>query len=104
LVLLILENLTQNAVEASEQGGRVTVRAGETGGVTSFEVSDDARGLPEAVKTSLFQPGNTSKEQGSGLGLAISGQLAGSMGAELTLAKSDENGTTFRLALAKRSA
>ena len=35
---------------------------------------------------------------------AISGQLAGSMGAELTLAKSDENGTTFRLALAKRSA
>jgi signal transduction histidine kinase len=104
LVLLILENLTQNAVEACEPGGRVTVRVGETGGVTSFEVSDDARGLPEAVKTSLFQPGNTSKEQGSGLGLAISGQLAGSMGAELTLAKSDENGTTFRLALAKRSA
>ena len=104
LVLLILENLTQNAVEACEPGARVTVRVGETSGVTSFEVSDDARGLPEAVKTSLFQPGNTSKKQGSGLGLAISGQLAGSMGAELTLAKSDENGTTFRLALAKRSA
>ena len=104
LVLLILENLTQNAVEACEPGARVTVRVGEAGGVTSFEVSDDARGLPEAVKMSLFQPGNTSKEQGSGLGLAISGQLAGSMGAELTLAKSDENGTTFRLALAKRSA
>ncbi|MFL3666453.1 MAG: sensor histidine kinase [Verrucomicrobiota bacterium] len=103
LVLLILENLTQNGVEACEPGGRVTIRGGETSGVTSFEVSDDARGLPEAVKTSLFQPGNTSKEQGSGLGLAISGQLAGAMGAELTLAKSDEKGTTFRLALAKRS-
>ena len=101
LVLLILENLTQNGVEACEPNGRVTIRGGETSGVTSGEVSDDARGLPEAVKTSLFQPGNTSKEQGSGLGLAISGQLAASMGAELRLAKSDGNGTTFRLALAK---
>ena len=67
-------------------------------------MGDTGGGLPEAVKGSLFQPGNTSKEQGSGLGLAISGQLAGAMGADLTLAKSDENGTTFRLALAKRSA
>ena len=103
LVLLILENLTQNAVEACESGGRVAVHASKTGGVTVFEVSDNGGGLPEAVIGSLFQPGNTSKEQGSGLGLAISGQLAASMRAELTLAKSDENGTTFRLALAKRN-
>ena len=101
LVLLILENLTQNAVEACGSGGRVTVRAGETGGMTVFEVCDNGGGLPEAMKVSLYQPGNTSKEQGSGLGLAISGQLAASMGADLTLAKSDESGTTFRLALAK---
>ena len=104
LVLLILENLTQNAMEACEPGGRITVRADETDGLTVFEVSDDARGLPETVKRSLFQPGNTSKEQGAGLGLAISGQLATSMGAELILTKSDNSGTTFRLALAKRSA
>ena len=104
LVLLILENLTQNAMEACEPGGRITVRADETDGLTVFEVSDDARGLPETVKRSLFQPGNTSKKQGAGLGLAISGQLAASMGAELILTKSDNSGTTFRLALAKRSA
>ena len=102
LVLLILENLAQNAIEAAGRGGRVAVRGTETAGVTAFEVIDTGRGLPEAVKGSLFQPGNTSKEKGSGLGLAISGQLAGAVGAELTLAKSDENGTTFRLALAKR--
>ena len=102
LVLLILENLAQNAIEAAGRGGRVAVRGGETPGVTAFEVIDNGRGLPEAVKGSLFQPGNTSKEKGSGLGLAISGQLAGAVGAELSLAKSDENGTTFRLALAKR--
>mgnify|MGYP001162242227 FL=1 len=103
LVLLILENLTQNAIEACGQAGRVTVRASATGGVTVFDVSDTGGGLPETVKASLFQPGQTSKEQGSGLGLAISGQLAASMGAELFLTKSDENGTTFRLTLAKRN-
>ena len=103
LILLILENLTQNALEACEQDGLVTVRASETSGVTVFDVSDTGGGLPETMKGTLFQPGQTSKEQGSGLGLAISGQLAASMGAKLALTKSDENGTTFRLTLGERN-
>ncbi len=102
LILLILENLAQNAIEAVDRGGEVGVRGAETDGFTTFEVSDNGRGLPEAVKESLFQPGNTSKEQGSGLGLAISGQLAAAVGADLTLLKSDENGTIFRLTLPKQ--
>ena len=103
LILLILENLTQNALEACEQDGLVTVRASETGGATVFDVSDTGHGLPETMKGTLFQPGQTSKEQGSGLGLAISGQLAASMGAKLALTKSNENGTTFRLTLGARN-
>ena len=103
LILLILENLTQNALEACEQDGLVTVRASETSGATVFDVSDTGHGLPETMKGTLFQPGQTSKEQGSGLGLAISGQLAASMGAKLALTKSNENGTTFRLTLGKRN-
>ena len=103
LILLILENLTQNALEACEQHGLVTVRASETSGSTVFDVSDTGHGLPETMKGTLFRPGQTSKEQGSGLGLAISGQLAASMGAKLALTKSNENGTTFRLTLGKRN-
>ena len=103
LILLILENLTQNALEACEQDGLVTVRASETSGSTVFDVSDTGHGLPETMKGTLFRPGQTSKEQGSGLGLAISGQLAASMGAKLALTKSNENGTTFRLTLGKRN-
>ena len=103
LILLILENLTQNALEACKQNGRVTVRASETSGGTVIDVSDTGCGLPETMKGALFQPGQTSKEQGSGLGLAISGQLAASMGAKLALTKSNENGTTFQLTLGKRN-
>ena len=103
LVLLILENLAQNAIEAAGGGGQVIVCSGEIDGVTTFEVIDNGSGLPETVKKGLFQPGCTSKELGSGLGLAISGQLAASIGAELTLEKSDENGATFCLALSNRN-
>ena len=103
LILLILENLTQNALEACEQAGLVTVRASESSGSPVFDVRDTGPGLPETMKGTLFQPGQTSKEQGSGLGLAISGQLAASMGAKLALTKSNENGTTFRLTLGKRN-
>ena len=103
LILLILENLAQNALEACEQDGLVTVRASETSGMTVFDVSDPGGGLPEAMKATLFQPGQPSKAQGSGLGLALSGQLAASMGAKLALAKSDENGTTFQLSLGERN-
>ena len=103
LILLILENLTQNALEACEQDGLVTVRASETSGSTVFDVSDTGHGLPETMKGTLVRPGQTSKEQGSGLGLAISGQLAASMGAKLALTKTNENGTTFRLTLGKRN-
>ena len=103
LILLILENLTQNALEACEQDGLVAVRASEFNGLTVFNVTDTGGGLPEAMKDALFQAGQTSKEQGSGLGLAISGQLAASIGAKLALVKSDENGTTFQLTLSGRN-
>ena len=101
LVLLIIENLAQNAAEACRSKGEILVHA-KMGGV--IEISDNGTGLPDCVKEDLFQVGRSSKEQGSGLGLAISKQLAMAIDAELSLAKSDEHGTTFVLRLAKRDA
>ena len=82
-------------------GGTVRIDASRDGIIA---VSDDGPGLPEGTQEQLFQAGKSTKEQGSGLGLAISRQLAISIDADLRLAKSDENGTTFELRLAKRGA
>ena len=101
LILLIIENLAHNAVEACPMGGTVRIDASRDGIIA---VSDDGPGLPEGTQEQLFQAGKSTKEQGSGLGLAISRQLAISIDADLRLAKSDENGTTFELSLAKRGA
>jgi signal transduction histidine kinase len=99
LVLLILENLAQNAVEASLRGRTVRVAVFAEGERTVVEVQDEGPGLPPGVEARLFTPGASSKQGGSGIGLAISRQLATHLSAELRLKCSSPQGCTFRLAL-----
>jgi signal transduction histidine kinase len=99
LVLLILENLAQNAVEASPPGKTVRLAVFAEGRHTVMEVQDEGLGLPPGGEARLFIPCDSSKQGGSGIGLAISRQLAAHLGAELQLKCSSPQGCTFRLAL-----
>ena len=101
LAVLVLRNLLQNAIEAQPAGGwvRLETRLG-SGGTVEFRVCDGGAGLPEAVRTRLFQPCTSGKPGGSGLGLALSQQLALQAGGSLELERSDATGTCFRLVLA----
>lgn len=68
-------NLFLNAIEAMGQGGvlRVRIRRGDTHGTSTVrvEVEDTGPGIPESIRSSIFNPFFTTKEQGTGLGLAI---------------------------------
>ena len=101
LVALILENLVNNAVQAAPIGGKVGLEARAEGtgekAILSFLVSDNGSGLPDAIRSRLFQPGLTTKEGGTGLGLALSHQLARHCRGELTLQQSGPSGTVFAL-------
>jgi signal transduction histidine kinase len=101
LVTLVLRNLLQNALEATPRGSNVTLtgRALADGG-TEFVVDDGGEGLPESVRSRLFQPCTSTKPGGSGLGLALSYQLAQQAGCRLELVRSGGTGTSFRLVLA----
>ena len=92
----ILFNLVFNAVQAGASEIRLIPSATGTPEVT---VADNGPGLPETVRTRLFEPFVTTKPagQGTGLGLAISQRLAREMGAELEWVESD-SGSRFRLA------
>ncbi|MGH7943447.1 MAG: sensor histidine kinase [Opitutaceae bacterium] len=100
LVTLVLRNLLQNALEATPQGGTVSLTGrGISGGGIEFLIEDNGAGLPAPVRGWLFQPCASTKAGGSGLGLALSYQLAQQAGGRLELVRTDQSGTTFRLVL-----
>lgn len=81
----LLDNLLDNAVRYTRQGGRITVRVGD-GRV--LEVSDDGPAIPESERARVFERFHRllgSSKDGSGLGLAIAQEIARIHGAEITL-------------------
>ena len=99
LVLLILENLIQNAIDATPAGKTVRLSACAECDRVALEVADEGPGLPPEMPARLFKPCTSAKKGGSGIGLAISQQLANHLGAELCLKHSSSKGCTFRLVL-----
>jgi signal transduction histidine kinase len=68
----VLMNLVLNALDASERGGEVRVRARRLGpGELELSVEDDGAGVDAEQQGKIFQPFFTTKAQGTGLGLAI---------------------------------
>jgi signal transduction histidine kinase len=98
LVLLILENLLHNALQATPARRQVRLAIAQAEGNVVCEVHDAGPGIPPHVLQVLFTPCRSTKG-GSGLGLAISRQLALQMGAQLELQRSDAHGAVFALRL-----
>jgi signal transduction histidine kinase len=99
LVLLILENLLQNALEATPAGKTVRLALVCEPHRLRVDVQDEGPGLPADLAARLFTPCVSAKKGGSGIGLAISGQLAKHLGAELELKESSPQGCVFCLSL-----
>ena len=102
LLVLILENLIQNALQATPPGKGVMLTLAKEGDQIAFEVQDQGTGFPAGLQTRLFAPCHSTKPGGGGIGLAISKQLANHLGATLELESSTAQGCVFRLALPAR--
>lgn len=102
LVLLILENLLDNALEASPTGGHVDLSLRFAEGAWACEVADEGGGIPPDRVTQLFAPMRSGKPGGTGLGLALSKQLAGHLGGRLELVENGADGCRFRLVIPPR--
>jgi signal transduction histidine kinase len=99
LVLLILENLLKNAVQATPRGKTVCLRIASSSDGVVCEVHDEGPGLPAEVRDNLFTPCRSTKSGGNGIGLALSQQLARHLGAQLSLVRSNPTGSVFALRL-----
>jgi signal transduction histidine kinase len=96
LVQIILNNLLQNAIEATPAGKSVSlVMRRERDDDLVFEVRDEGPGVAGDLRDDLFLPCESRKPGGGGVGLSISQQLARHMGGELELLSSGRQGSVF---------
>lgn len=104
LLALILGNLVDNAIEATREGGNVTLHLLEEGETVVCTVVDEGAGIGAETRARLFQPQASTKEGGSGLGLVITRQLALALGGDVELVSTDAQGSTFRVELPREPA
>jgi signal transduction histidine kinase len=102
----VLFNLLVNAIEASPQGGNVEVQVEFHDEYVKIEVSDQGKGIPQAIQSQIFEPFFTTKDgtsrRGLGLGLSISKSLVEAMNGRIEFRSRPEAGMSFQVLLPPR--
>ena len=93
-------NLIDNALDAVNDGGRVSVTARPEAGMLVVRVTDDGEGIPAELQNRIFEPFFTTKPvgKGTGLGLGIVRQLVDRNNGRIDV-ESSPGHTEFRVAL-----
>jgi len=92
-------NLVLNAVDATEKGGQIELRAECTDDGVVVTVRDDGTGIASEHAARVFQPYFTTKKNGTGLGLFVSHKLVADHGGRMEFESRLGAGTTFRVFL-----
>lgn len=93
-----LDNLILNAIQNSDDGTPIMLRAEINQGDLYLYVVDAGNGVPPAIREHLFEPFATGRPDGTGLGLAIVREVAEAHGGRVFL-EHRRDGTTFTLTL-----
>ncbi|MCF7934741.1 MAG: HAMP domain-containing protein [Synergistales bacterium] len=97
-------NLSINAIEAMDEGGTLSIRAGRGEGGVAVSFVDTGPGVPLSVRERIFDPFFSTKQYGTGLGLSVTHQIVvDSHGGTIELVPR-ERGAEFRLTLPRGGA
>lgn len=97
----VLINLASNAIDASQRGQSIKLRARQTETTVVLEVEDDGHGIPKEDLQRVFEPFFTSKPQGrgTGLGLALVYSIVEQSDGSIEIIDKDGPGTIVRVRL-----
>jgi putative PEP-CTERM system histidine kinase len=101
----VLGHLVQNAVDATPEGGQVSISAYQEPGHTVIEVADTGQGMsPEFVQERLFRPFQSTKPTGMGIGAYESHRYVTELGGRIVVDTAPGAGTRIRVLLPEPSA
>ncbi len=95
----VILNLVLNAIDATDDQGRIHLQARAEDGWLDLRVEDDGRGISLADRCRLFQPFFTTKPHGTGLGLFVSRQILEEFSGTLTFRSEVGQGSVFTIRL-----
>jgi nitrogen-specific signal transduction histidine kinase len=80
--------------------GRIDGSITEKAAGIEITVADNGRGVPDAIRATLFEPFvSQGKENGTGLGLTVVQKIVQDHGGEVAVERTSPEGTVFRVAL-----
>jgi len=94
-------NLLLNACESVDPNtGHVEVVITELQAAIEIRITDNGRGIPGAIRTTLFEPFiSQGKENGTGLGLTVVQKIVQDHDGEIVVERTSQQGTVFRITL-----
>lgn len=104
-LMIVLMNLLDNAIKYNKPGGSILIYNQIQEKQIIIDIADTGIGMPSDFVNKIFEPfytidKNRSRENGGvGLGLSLAKKYVQVQGGSLTLLKSNQEGTTFRIML-----
>ncbi len=98
-IIRAVNNILKNAIQSVENdtAGVINVDLKHESNYISVAISDNGKGIPDEMKSKIFQPYFTTKTSGTGLGLAIVKNIMNEIGGEVSFESGSKPGTTFYL-------
>ncbi|MBD3949970.1 cell wall metabolism sensor histidine kinase WalK [Tuanshanicoccus lijuaniae] len=97
----VIDNIMNNAIKYSPDGGEVVVKIEETENVVVLSIKDEGLGIPQKDIPHLFErfyrvdKARSRDQGGTGLGLAISKEVVELHGGRIWAESEENNGSTF---------
>ncbi|MBI3805525.1 MAG: PAS domain-containing protein [Nitrospirae bacterium] len=96
-------NLIQNALEAMEGEGEISITAAtRSPGIMEIKIKDIGVGISKENLDKIFLPFFTTKEKGTGLGLALVHKIVLAHGGQISVESVEGFGTTFTVRLPRQ--
>ncbi len=99
-----LINIVLNAIQAMQDGGKLTIETkttknGEDGRTLDISFSDTGKGISREDMEKIFNPFFTTRQRGTGLGLAITRRIVEQHNGEISVTSDEGQGACFTISL-----